>query len=64
MTNDIHELNVNEIDAVSGGRINLGQFIWFHPTYRSPTHNPGAPGSPLYGNSSFKDTIDNVDGLP
>jgi bacteriocin-like protein len=59
-----HELSINELDAVSGGRLNLADLPGYHPTYRSPTHNPGAPGSPLYGNSSYKDTIDNVDGLP
>jgi bacteriocin-like protein len=62
MNNDTHELNIDELDTVSGGRLNLGQFAWFHPTYRTPSS--GNPSSPLFGNGSFKDTIDNTDGLP
>jgi bacteriocin-like protein len=62
MNNDIHELNIDELDAVSGGRLNLGQFAWFHPTYQTSFGNNN--GSPLYGNGSFHDTIDNNNNLP
>jgi hypothetical protein len=55
------ELNFNELDAVSGGRLNLADNPGYHPTYRTPSSNPS---SPLLGNGSYKDTIDNVDGLP
>jgi bacteriocin-like protein len=61
MKNDIHELNTNELSAVSGGRLNLADLPGFHPTYRTPGSNPS---SPLFGNGSYHDTIDNVDGLP
>jgi bacteriocin-like protein len=61
MNNDIHELSINELDAVSGGRLNLADLPGFHPTYRTPNGNPS---SPLFGNGSYKDTIDNTDGLP
>jgi bacteriocin-like protein len=62
MNNNIHELNIDELDAVSGGRLNLGQFAWFHPTYQTSFGNNN--GSPLYGNGSFHDTIDNNNNLP
>ena len=29
-SNEIRELSVDELEAVSGGRLNLGQFAWFH----------------------------------
>ena len=61
MKNDIHELNTNELSAVSGGRLNLADLPGFHPTYRTASGNPS---SPLFGNGSYHDTIDNVDGLP
>jgi hypothetical protein len=58
LTNEIRELNSDELDAVSGGMQNLANLPGFHPAIRVN------PGSPLYGNSSFHDTIDNTDGLP
>ena len=61
MKNHIHELNTDELSAVSGGRLNLADLPGFHPTYRTPGGNPS---SPLFGNGSYHDTIDNVDGLP
>jgi len=61
MKNDIHELNTDELSAVSGGRLNLADLPGFHPTYRTPSGNPS---SPLFGNGSYHDRIDNVDGLP
>jgi bacteriocin-like protein len=56
------ELSIDELDTVSGGQLNLGQFAWFHPTYKTSFGNNN--GSPLYGNGSFHDTIDNNDNLP
>ena len=62
MNNDIHELNFNELDTVSGGVRSQANDIGFHPTYQTSFGNNN--GSPLFGNGSFHDTIDNVDGLP
>jgi hypothetical protein len=57
----ICELAIYDLDAISGGRLNLADLPGFHPTYRTPSGNPS---SPLFGNGSYHDTIDNVDGLP
>ena len=62
MPNDTRELNINELDAVSGGARNQANDIGFHRTFQTSFSNNN--GSPLYGNGSFHDTIDNVDGLP
>jgi hypothetical protein len=62
MDNDSHELNFNELDAVSGGMRNQANDPGFHRTFQTSFSNNN--GSPLYGNGSFHDTIDNVDGLP
>ena len=35
MNNDIHELNFNELDAVSGGVRSRANDIGFHPTYQT-----------------------------
>jgi hypothetical protein len=62
LNNDIHELNFNELDAVSGGMRNLAYDPGFHQTFATSFSNNN--GSPLYGTGSFHDTIDNVNGLP
>ncbi len=56
-----HEMNIAELDAVVGGTTNRADSPAYHPTYRTPGGNPS---SPLFGNGSYHDTIDNVDGLP
>jgi len=58
MNNDTHELNIDELNAVSGGMQNLANLPGFHRDIQ------GNNGSPLFGNSSFHDTIDNNDNLP
>jgi len=30
LNNEIGELSAYELEAVSGGRLNLGQFAWYH----------------------------------
>jgi len=30
LSNEIRELSAYELEAVSGGRLNLGQFAWYH----------------------------------
>jgi hypothetical protein len=47
LSNEIRELSLDELEAVSGARINLGQFAWFHGP------RPHAPGTVGGG-----DTID------
>jgi hypothetical protein len=58
MTNELH---LDELDAVCGGTRDLAHDIGFQPTYRTPGGNPS---SPLFGNGSYRDTIDNNDNLP
>ena len=63
MSNLINELGFDELEAVCGGARNLANDPGFHPTYQTSWSNNGS-SSPLFGNSSFKDTIDNNDNLP
>ncbi len=59
MRNEIHELSTDELEAVSGGMSNLANLPGFHTNIRLPDGS-----SPLFGNGSFHDTIDNNDNLP
>jgi hypothetical protein len=56
-----NDLSIDELEAVTGGTYNRADSPAYHPTYRTPGGNPS---SPLFGNGSYHDTIDNVDGLP
>jgi hypothetical protein len=56
------ELSNDELHAVSGGMRNLANDPGFHRTFQTSFGNNN--GSPLYGNGSFHDTIDNEDNLP
>ena len=38
-----HELNIDELDTVAGGRLNLADNPGYHPTYRTPSGNPSSP---------------------
>jgi hypothetical protein len=58
MDSGILELSLEDLTAVSGGMRNLANDPGFHLNI-GPRN-----GSPLYGNGSFHDTIDHVDGLP
>jgi|HubBroStandDraft_5_1064220.scaffolds.fasta_scaffold276074_1 hypothetical protein len=62
MNNLSNELNLGDLEAVSGGMRNQANDPGFHRTFATSfgTNN----GSPLYGTGSFHDQIDNVDGLP
>jgi hypothetical protein len=61
LNNETRELNIDELDAVNGGMQNPANF----PGFRYIGHVFGMnPSTPLSGNGSFHDTIDNVDGLP
>ena len=62
MRNEIQELNINELETVSGGARNQANDPGFHRTFAT-SFGPNN-GSPLYGNGSFHDTIDSNDNLP
>ena len=62
LNNEVHELNIDELDAVSGGMRNQANDPGFHRTFAT-SFGPNN-GSPLYGNGSFHDTIDNNHHLP
>jgi bacteriocin-like protein len=62
MRNDIHELSISELETVSGGARNQANDVGFHRTFATSFGSNN--GSPLYGNGSFHDTIDNEDNLP
>jgi hypothetical protein len=64
MKNDIRELSINELDDVCGGRINTAAGPPYFPVGPNPATFQVPNGSPLYGNSSFHDTIDNNNNLP
>ena len=61
LNDDTRELSINELDAVNGGARNQSNDIGFHRTFQTSFSSNN--GSPLYGNSSFHDTIDNTDNL-
>jgi bacteriocin-like protein len=62
MRNEIQELSINELETVSGGARNQANDPGFHRTFATSFGQNN--GSPLYGNGSFHDTIDNNDNLP
>jgi len=62
MSNLTNELSIDELEAVSGGTRNLANDPGFHSTIKTRDNSPG--GSPLFGNSSFHDTIDSNPNLP
>ena len=53
------KLSIDELEAVSGGMQNLQNLPGFRTDIKYPDGS-----SPLYGNGSFRDTIDNNDNLP
>lgn len=59
MSNLVDELTDGELEAVNGGMHNRANDPGF-PSFIFEPRN----GSPLYGNGSFRDTIDNNDNLP
>ena len=62
MRNEISELKIEELETVSGGMRNQANDPGFHRTFAT-SFGPNN-GSPLYGNGSFHDTIDNENNLP
>jgi hypothetical protein len=58
MSNLTNELGIDELEAVNGGMRSQANDPGFHLNILTTN------GSPLYGNSSFHDTIDNNDNLP
>ena len=62
MSDLTNQLSLEGLEAVSGGMRNQANDPGFHRTFAT-SFGPNN-GSPLYGNSSFHDTIDHVDGLP
>jgi hypothetical protein len=58
----VSQLSLDDLSAVSGGTRNQANDPGFHRTFAT-SFGPNN-GSPLYGNGSFHDTIDNNENLP